>query len=968
MAAALLMAAVANSAWAQNSSLRGKVFDESGAVVPNARVSVALAGGKVQTTTGDAKGDYAFRSLPPGRYSVQAFSAKLATEQPVAIELAASGAQTLDLVVKISATVQQLDVVEDAGPAISVDPASNAGAIVLRGEDLQALSDDPDDLMADLQALAGPSAGPSGGAMFVDGFSGGELPPKGSIREIRINQDPFSPEYDKLGYGRIEIFTKPGARRYSGNLNYNFANDFWNSRNPYAPEKAPFTLHEFEGGSTGPITKRSSFTLDAQRNAVDNGFIVNAVTLNPQTLAIQPFSQISVTPQRYTRLTPRLDYALNDSNTLSVRYGFTHGDINGAGIGGFDLESRAYHTKFTLQTLQLTETAIIGTSVNETRFQCFRNALQQSAKDMSPSLQVLGSFNGGGSPLGLSSDTQDSFEFQNYTSIVRKSHSWKFGVRVRGQLDDSVSPQGFNGGYSFGGGLAPELDANFQPTGAQIPISSIERYQRTLQLQQAGYLPAAIRALGGGATQFTLNAGTQEVSVGQADVGLFGGDNWRARQNLTVSYGLRYETQTNIHDWRDFAPRLSFAWSPAKAKKKTVVRAGFGTFYDRFALSNTLAAERYNGVVQQQYVIANPDFFPIVPPPSALTQNRSGQSSQVIDSNLRASYILQSAVTVERQLAANTTIAVTYTNAHALHVLRSVNINTPLPGTYDPNIPGSGVLPLGRPGAVFLTQSSGLYNQNQLVANMNSRLNANISVFGFYVLSKAMSNTDGVSTSPANPYRYDGEYGPAATDVRHRVTFGGSLNLRWNIRMSPFFVIQSRSPFNITSGNDQFGTTIFNSRPGIATDPNKPGVIQTEYGLLDPNPTASEPIVPRNYGRGPAQILMNLRVGKTIGFGPEKGGGNNTAAAQVSAAPVAAAGGSGLRGLISAPTTPRRYNLSFSMSVRNLLNHNNPGPVTGNITSPLFGQSNQTAGNINGEGFSENANNRRLELQIKFTF
>jgi hypothetical protein len=808
--------------------------------------------------------------------------------------------------------------------------------------------------------------------MFIDGFSGGELPPKDSIREIRINQDPFSPEYDKLGYGRIEIFTKPGARRYAGNVNYNFANEFWNSRNPYAAVKAPLRLNEFEGSATGPITKRSSFTLDAQRNSVDNGFAVNAVTLNPQTLAIQPLYEISVTPQVYTRVTPRFDYALNDNNTLTVRYGFTHGDINGAGIGGLDLVSRGYHTRFTLQTLQMTETAIMGTSVNETRFQYFRNALQQYAKDPSPSLQVLGSFNGGGSPLGQTSDIQNTFEFQNYTSIVRKTHAFKFGVRARGLLDNSVSPQNFNGAYTFSGGLGPELDANNQPVGnTDVLLSSIQRYQRTLQLQQAGYSPAQIRTLGGGATQFSLTTGTPGVSVGQADVGIFGGDNWRARPNLTVSYGLRYETQTNIHDWRDFAPRLSFAWSPASTKK-TVLRAGFGTFYDRFPLSNTLAAERYNGLVQQQYVIANPDFFPLVPPPSALTNSKSGQSIQVVDSNIQAMYLLQSAATLERQLTNSTTIAVTYTNARAFHVLRSRNINTPLPGTYDPNIPGSGVLPYGRPGAIVLTESSGVYDQNQVVANVNSKVNSSISLFGFYVWNKAMSNTDGVATSPANPYNYTGEFGPAATDIRNRVTFGGAFSLRWHIRLSPFFIMQSGAPFNITSGNDQFGTTVYNARPGFATNPNKAGVVQTEYGLLDPNPTPDEKIVERNFGRGPAQITMNLRVAKTIGFGPEKNSGGNGSSGgpgQVSSAPVGGnGGGPALRGLIGPASTTRRYNLSISMSIRNLLNHNNQGPITGNITSPLFGQANQIAGNPNGEGFSENANNRRLELQIRLTF
>jgi hypothetical protein len=132
--------------------------------------------------------------------------------------------------------------------------------------------------------------------------------------------------------------------------------------------------------------------------------------------------------------------------------------------------------------------------------------------------------------------------------------------------------------------------------------------------------------------------------------------------------------------------------------------------------------------------------------------------------------------------------------------------------------------------------SSGRYNQNQVVANVKTRLNAGTSLFAFYVLSKAMSNTDGVNTFAANPYDSRGEYGPAATDVRHRITAGGSAAMRWGVRVSPYFIIQSGAPFNITSGNDAYGTTLFNSRPGIATDPTRPGLIPTRYGLLDPNP------------------------------------------------------------------------------------------------------------------------------------
>jgi len=986
----LLLAVLwAPSLFAQTAALRGQVTDPSGAIVPAAAITLTDAKGQVKTTAADSNGAWSFAGLAPGNYVVQASAPQLATA-PVKVSLK-PGAQALNLQLKVASLVERVTVAENAGPSVSTAVANNASAVVLTGDDLDALADNPDDLLADLQALAGPAAGPNGGAIFIDGFSGGELPPKESIREIRINQNPFAPEYDKLGLGRIEIFTKPGADKYRGTVDYNLGTQAWNSRNPYASEKAPFLLQEFEGNAGGPLTKHMSFTLDAQRNMVDNGSITNGFVVTP-ALAVAPFNSVLTTRGRFTRVTPRIDYQLNSRHTLTFRYGITRSGAEDAGIVGFDLISRGYQTHFLNQTVQAADTAVFGTTVNETRFQFYRASSEITANTLAPTIQVLGAFNSGGSTNGHSLDTQNSFELQNYTSMIHGTHSWKFGVRMRGQTDDNVAPQNFNGTFTFGGGtLAPVLDANNQPvldaSGQPVlaPIQSIERYRRTLLFQQLGYSAAQIRSLGGGATQFSISSGIPELGVHQVDVGLFAGDDWRVRPNLTLSLGLRYETQSNIHDRGDFAPRIAVAWAPGGGKNahaKTVLRAGFGMFYDRFALGNTLAAERYNGIVQQQFVIADPDFFPNPPAAAQLAGFQTAQAAQEISSSMRAPYLMQTALTLERQLPKNTTLAVTYTNSHGVHLFRSEDINAPLPGTYQPNVPGSGVFPLAHAGPVFLAESSGLYNQNQMIANVNSKLNAGFSLFGFYVLNRAMSNTDGIGTFPANPYSLAGEYGPALTDVRQRGTIGGSINLRGNIRISPFFVMQSGAPFDITAGSDLYGTTLFNGRPGIVEGVAKPGLISTPYGLLDPNPVAGEALLGRNSGRGPRVITMNLRLAKTIGFGGERkgsggeqpqrqgpgpGGGGGGGGAGGGLVPAAVTGG-GLGNLIGRPSTSRRYNLSLSMSVRNLLNHNNPGPIIGNITSPLFGSANQIAGNPNGEGFYETANNRRLEMQIRFTF
>src|ERR1700722_17942730 len=946
---------------AQPATLHGVITDESGAVVPQATVSLTASGKVVRSAVSGRDGVYSLSNLSAGKFTVEATAPDLSLAHPMTIEIK-PGAQALDLKLSVVTKVEKVTVEDTGAPALNTSASSNASGLVITGADLEALSDDPDDLLADLQALAGPSAGPSGGSLFIDGFSGGEMPPKAPLRDVRINKNPFSPEYDKLGYGRIEILTKPGYDKYRAQVDYNLGTEWWNSRNPYAAEKAPFLLNEFEGNAGGPLGKRTSFTVDAQRNMVDNGTIVNAVGLS-SALAIEPVSEIFKMPQVFTRVSTRVDHQLSEKQTLTVRYAITHATVGGTGIGNFNLIPLGYNFPYTNQTLQAGDTMVFGTIVNETRFQFYRSATQMIADTTGPETLVLGSFNTGGSPVGHTSDAQNNYEFQNYTWVVKGAHVMRFGVRLRGQTDANISPQNFNGTFTFGGRLAPVLDANNQPTGAITQITSIEAYRRTLDFEQLGLNAAQIRTLGGGATQFTIGAGTAALGVHQVDAGIFYGDEWRVRPNLTLNLGLRYETQTNISDHRDWAPRIGFAWAPFGSAKnprpKTVLRGGFGMFYDRFALANTLTAARYNGIVEQSYTVGNPDFYPVVPGISPPPASAVPQVIQKVDSNLRAPYILQSAITLERQLSRTTTLAATYTNSHGDHILRSLDINAPFPG--------SGVFPYGSPNPIFLMTSSAIYNQNQIITNVSSKMNQSISLCGFYVFNTAMSNAAGLGPFPANPYNYAGEYGPAATDIRHRVTFGGTFNFRWNVRLSPYLVMQSGAPFDITAGSDLFGTTLFNGRPGIAADPTKAGLIDTKYGLLDPNPASGEALLPRNDGRSPAQITMNLRVGKAFGFGERKesksSGGPGSMAGNAQAA-----SGRGLGSIIGAPTSGYRYTMSVSMSIRNLLNHVNPGPIVGDITSPLFGRSNQIAGGPNGEGFYETANNRRLEMQIRFTF
>ena len=241
---------------AQTATLHGRLTDESGAVVPGGKVLLHGPGGVLKSAAAQAQGTYSIGNLLPGEYTVDASAPQLALGVPQHVTLHA-GPNTLDLQLKIATMTQQVTVQSDAAPALSVDAASNASATVISGPDLDALSDDPEDLAADLAALAGPSAGPSGGSIFVDGFSGGQLPPKESIREIRINSEPVLAGVRQARLRPDRDLHQAGQRSIPRQHRLQPGHGCLERRNPYAAQKAPFLLQESENSFSGPLSKRS---------------------------------------------------------------------------------------------------------------------------------------------------------------------------------------------------------------------------------------------------------------------------------------------------------------------------------------------------------------------------------------------------------------------------------------------------------------------------------------------------------------------------------------------------------------------------------------------------------------------------------------------------------------------------------------------------------------------------------------
>jgi Carboxypeptidase regulatory-like domain/TonB dependent receptor len=946
-----------------NPSLHGIIRDPSGSLVPNAVIELRGPGG-AQTQTTSVDGVYNFSPLTAGKYSLKITSVGFATTQKNGIDI--SKPSTLDLQIAIADEAQVLTV-QDSVATVTVDPESNASALVLKKEELDALSDDPDELAQQLQALAGPGSGPNGGQIYIDGFTGGQLPPKASIREIRINSNPFSPEYDRPGFGRIEILTKPGSDKFRGQVFYQFNDQYFNSRNPLLAQstRPPFSQKFYTASLTGPIQKnKSSFSLDFEhRDITEEAFILATQldsNLNPQTI-----NQAVVTPQSRTTITPRFDYAINPSNTLVMRYQWVRIGNDNQGVGDFSLPSASYNQVTAEQSFQMTETAVLNpTTINESRFQFMRSTTQDSGATNSPSISVQGAFNSGSATVGNSGNITNKYEFSNITTLTHTTHTFKWGGRTRESLNHDTADNNFNGTYTFFGGQVP---------GTSQALTALQVYQITLKGQQQGLTDAQIRAQGGGASLFAIGAGTPESTINQFDIGLFANDDWRLKPNVTLSYGLRYEAQTNIKDKGDISPRLALAWGlggTANKPAKSVLRAGFGVFYDRVTDTYSLSADRFNGLTQQSYQIVNPTFFPAIPSLATLAAGKQPQNLQLLDSNIVAPRTYQANIGVDRQINKYARISANYITSRGVHLLRSRDINAPLNGIY----------PYGDTQPRFLTESTGFSRTNQLFISPNVNYKK-LFLFGFYSLAYGKDDNEG---QPANPYNVRAEWGPSTfADVRHRAIIGASVPAFWKVSLNPFMSFTSGTPFDITTGRNAFGDGVASARPSLMTGVSPSAcntsdlIYEAGYGCFNLNPAPGTPTIERNFGRGPATVMINMRISRTWSFGkPAEPNPNGMGGGMGGPGGGPRGGGGGPGGGGPPPGMfggggPSKYNLTLSINARNALNHANFTAPSGDLASPYFGENRNLSGGFGPPGAVAGVSStyqRKIDLQLRFTF
>jgi hypothetical protein len=872
--------------------LRGTVRDDSGGVLPGATVTLTDARQQTRTSVTDDLGAYTFTNLAPGRYMLLVELAAFATvERPV--EVVQNGPVTANVRMRVTLE-QRVEVVaslEDFRRATGLSPVG----LTLGSEQLGLLPNDPDVMLQVLRELSATTGRADQVTVYVDGQPvAGRLPPKEAIQSIRISTNSFASEFAEPSAGLVEIVTKPATTRFRGDSQATFNDSTLNARNAFEDERQPTRTQGYTAYLGGPIVpRRWSFLAYGGRWQRDERLIVNTTVPDPVLLTPRPFVESVTTPSRIDSYSLRTDFLTTPNHLFSLEYARSAESHRRGGLErGLDLPERGINREIEEESARLSAVSAFGRGItSEFRVRARRQTLREAALTTAPAVLVLDVFNAGGNQAALRQDrTTEDASLTQIVSYADDLQTIRGGIQVD-LLRISEQRQINTGGTFIFGTL---LDSS-----GAVAATPLERYIRTLQ-GLPGYGPSS----------FSIARGEPSIDFDDWQVSLFLQDDVPYTDRLTFSGGLRYVMQQHARAWWfDLAPRVGLAWTPTGTSNH-VVRAALGLFFSRLPPDISLDSLRHDGERVVELVVHQPEFFTAIP---AELNATSALSTVRLKDRVYAPLTMAGTASYEWQAGKSLFMSAGYTHSRGERLLRSRNINAPDPAT--------GLRPRPELGPMLQFESTGRSTTHEFRATIRRAL-TRVSLFGTYLRRSSMSDTDGPYTIAADSRTLQGEYGRAGDDERHRVVFGSAVTLPREVSVSSLLTYGSGRPFNITTGLDNDGDLLFVDRPAAGTA-GAVGVIETPMGAFDLQRDPGEPMIGRNAGKGPSQLVLNIGIAKTVRFGDRAG-----------AAPYAI----------------------FTLSAENVTNRVNYADFNGVVTSPLFGAANRALGA------------RRIELAARFGF
>jgi hypothetical protein len=743
------------------SSITGVVHDQAGAAIVDARVQLSGAGKTQQSSTTDQSGSFEFKRVPFGEYQVQINSEGFATTT-VEVVVGVQPREQLQVVMTI-ATLQQETTVTSSPNQISTEAGENRDTVALTEQSLSNLPVFDQDYIGAMSRFLDPaSVGTGGVTLIVNGMEVNNLGVSPTaIKEIKINQDPYSAEYARPGRGRIEVTTKPGSPEYHGTFNFIFRDAHLNARDPFALARPPEQRRIYEGIFTGPVrrSKKTSFLISANRKEEDLQAIVFAQGPSGSIRQNVP------APARTLQVAAQITHSLSDTNTFSVRYSYLGEGVNNQGVGGTVLSEAGINSHNMEQEINYSQQLVFSPKlVSNFRLLIGYERQTNFSVTRAPRIVVPDSFTGGGAQADYLR-TEYHAQLTEMLSYSSGKHLIKGGLNI-----PDLSRRGF--------------DNNLNSLGT-FYFSNISDY------------------LLGRPYSFTQQQGNGHVVFLEKLLGVFVQDEYHARKNLMFSIGVRYDWQNYFHDRNNFAPRFSFAYAPGK-KQKTVFRGGVGVFYDRSGARPIQDILLFDGSRLRQYVLLNPGYPDPLNAGAALTAQPAGITR--LQPNVNLPCTIQYSFGVERQLQKSTSLAVTYLGSRGFDQFRSRDINAPLP-------PGYSTRPDPSIGVLREIESAGSRVSDSLEVTLRGNVTRFFNGMAQYRLASAHDDTSGITYFPPNAYDLSGEWARADFDRRHRFELLGTLNPGKLFNLGVSLSLYSGLPYSLTTGLDAFHSGTANARP-----------------------------------------------------------------------------------------------------------------------------------------------------------